>query len=277
MSEGFLHYANLIKAENEHIYKSLEQKIHDPTTAFKANIWLPKATTVNRLRDSMTAYIDELRGGLKQNTETGDGRDAVERLFKKQGKAAELARRLMAFEDSALAVLNSKEFNDNPILIADITKTQAAFRNMFPIRKETPVAGYFNHLTGPGAIAMLNKIQTDIEVLEHMILEYIDNMTISYTDSCQIFRAIAYLNSNNLKAGQQLEVNAGIGSFSYAAKPIITVNGKKISLDAGGVAVYSQTVNQKPGKYFIPVRIEYVKPDGSRSSITKNLKYTVAE
>jgi len=79
----------------------------------------------------------------------------------------------------------------------------------------------------------------------------------------QVFSAIAAQNTTFLKSGELLEITAGVGSFSVAARPKITIDGKNIPLDPDGTAIYRIKAPGKPGKHVIPVKIEFVKPDGS--------------
>jgi hypothetical protein len=43
------------------------------------------------------------------------------------------------------------------------------------------------------------------------------------------------------------------------------------------VAEYGFTAHGKPGKYSIPVKIMFKKPDGTPTSLSKNLEYIIAE
>jgi len=267
----------MIRRGNDAIYNSMERKSQEPMTAFVARKWLPMATAVKQQRDTITAYVDELRARLIRDTGTGDGRDAVELLFEKKGKAIELYGKLMEFDEKMLAVLQPDAFNDNPVVKANIINTQGSIRTRLPIRKESPVTDYFKNLPLPAAKAMRIKIQADIEVTEGIMLDYLNSQYTSHRLICESNLPLVMLNSSYFKAGQQMEINAGIGTISYAPRPVITINGKKIEPNPDGVAVYRQTVNQKPGKYFIPVRIEFIQPDGSPATVSKKLEYIVAE
>ena len=246
-------------------------------TAFVTRKWLPMATAVKQQRDTITAYVDELRARLKRDTGTGDGRDAVERLFEKQGKAIELYGRLKEFNEKALAVLKPDAFNDNPIVKANIINTQESLRAGLPICKESPVAGYFKNLSLPDATAMLNKTQADIEVTEGMMLDYLNSQSTSHLLICEPYLPLVMQNSSRFKAGQQLEINVGICDFRGTLNPTISINGQKIVLNDGGVAVYKKNITEKAGKYNIPIRMEYYSPDGNQRSISKKLEYIVEE
>ena len=54
-----------ISASNESLYKSLEEKLHEPQSAEKAAIWEPKAVQAQKLSAAMYVYIDSLKQALK--------------------------------------------------------------------------------------------------------------------------------------------------------------------------------------------------------------------
>ena len=57
------------------------------------------------------------------------------------------------------------------------------------------------------------------------------------------FEAFAGTNATYLMPGDELEVQAGIGAFSAAAKPVITIGGALQPLNADGVADYKTKVS----------------------------------
>jgi hypothetical protein len=74
--------------------------------------------------------------------------------------------------------------------------------------------------------------------------------------------------------GDELDLTAGIGAFSKAAKPTISINGATQSLNVDGVADYKTKV-EGAGEHSVTVNIAYTKPDGSPASVSKIVKYTV--
>jgi len=92
-----------------------------------------------------------------------------------------------------------------------------------------------------------------------------------------VFEAIAVLSSSYINSGQSIQVSAGVGAFSVASNPTISINGKVIDLKGRALAEYSFTPIGKPGKYRVPVKIEFTKPDGSLEVHTTELEYIIAE
>ncbi|HEY2649755.1 MAG TPA: GldM family protein, partial [Puia sp.] len=88
------------------------------------------------------------------------------------------------------------------------------------------------------------------------------------------FEAFAGTNATYLMPGDELEIQAGIGAFSAAAKPVITINGAGQALNTDGVADYKTKV-EGAGEHTVEVKIAYTKPDGTTEIKIKPVKYTV--
>lgn len=80
-----------------------------------------------------------------------------------------------------------------------------------------------------------------------------------------------------MQKGEIIEINAGVGAFSIKAEPNIVINGKHIDINSDGVAIYKFKSSSKPGKHYVPVSIEFIKPDGQKIKVEKKIEYTVAE
>jgi hypothetical protein len=83
--------------------------------------------------------------------------------------------------------------------------------------------------------------------------------------------------SSYVKAGEKIEINAGIGYLSTTLQPKITINQKLFQLNENGVAVYKFKTPLKAGKYYMSVKIEYTEQDGAKGLMEKNIEYTVIE
>jgi len=273
LNEGLEQYGKRLGFENQSIYDELEQKISDSRTKAKATIWQPKAVYVKKLSDSLRSYIDNLKSSVHVETRT-------------------LYHRIKDFNEKVLTVLDPGEFPDNPILQQDIQKVKEQFRHSFPLditaagghttdstagNMPNPIHDYFENADTLATLTMLNKLRNDISVAENRLISYCNSMTISYHEGFYHFFPLATISSSYLKPGQTLEINAGMGAFSSDAEPIVTINGEKIKLNSDGVALYRQTVHQKPGKYFIPVKIEFIQPSGDTARVSKKMEYRVAE
>ena len=75
------------------------------------------------------------------------------------------------------------------------------------------------------AITMLSKFQNDVKNSEAQVVDFchrkVGEVEVVYNE----FQAFAGTNSQYLMPGQELVITAGVGAFSKAAKPSITIDG----------------------------------------------------
>ena len=286
--------------ENKRIYSEMENKLSDPQTKSKAEIWEPKTIKVGGLSSDIKYFVDELIVKLKKNAGHIAGsswdiyneadKKSVKLLFEDQNEAAELSHKLTAYKYAVISVIKPEEFADNPARQKDLID----FRNLLeksiltdtdiPLlnnkagdKKIDRISTYFQNTTALGALTILWKMQNDILYAENVVLNYFNVNTVTNFDGYVVYKPLVHQSSSSLKKGQLLEINAGIGAFSEAARSKITIGNKVIEPDDNGISTYSLKADKKPGKYYIPVTIEFIKPDGSIASITKNVEYIVSK
>ncbi|NII28596.1 hypothetical protein HB364_26165 [Pseudoflavitalea sp. X16] len=277
----------IIAANNEIVHDDLAAKLKDPQTKAKASIWMPRALAVNALSKEIYKYIDNLKLQLAAIKE--DDKAGIQELFRKEGDS--LYNKLVRYNKDIVQVLSPEAFSDNPMLEAQLKKDIESFKKDIAARSgildSVPEQPLHNQNWGktylhPSSLslgtALLNKMQSDVLVTENNMVNHI-NRQIPYAWGYhyEVFHAIAALSSSYVKAGQVIEVTAGIGAFSAASKPTITINGSAMNANEDGVAVYNLKTNQKPGKYAVPVSIQYTRPDGSIEKVAKSLEYIIAE
>ena len=125
---------------------------------------------------------------------------------------------------------------------------------------------------------MLNKIENDVLTTEKMLMDFCNSHIAS---NCGLIydkiESIAYLSSGYVKRGQTINVRAGIGLFSSAPKPTITIEGKVIPINEDATTMYNFNANGNPGIHTIAVKIEYTKPDGTTAMKIHYLEYIIAD
>lgn len=272
VNKSLLKSNEIIETKNEGIIKSFEAKMKDSKTAQLAALWKPKADKAKGLADEMFKYIEDLKSELMkeagQLTPGGhfneDDLHAPTRLIVDGPKGKELIEKLTRYKADLLSIdptINLEFKNSLPIdLSTPETNNQAS-------RKDWAYA-YFHMTPAIAAITMLSKFENDVKNSEALVLDFchrkIGEVQVVYDE----FQAFAGTNSQYLMPGQELVITAGVGAFSKAAKPSVTVDGSGVGLNAEGVAEYKTTVGG-PGTYSKTVNITYVKPDGSRATIPK--------
>ncbi|RYZ39035.1 MAG: hypothetical protein EOP49_30525, partial [Sphingobacteriales bacterium] len=88
------------------------------------------------------------------------------------------------------------------------------------------------------------------------------------------YAAIIGQNSNYLMPGQELEITAGVGAFSKAAAPVVTIGGQTYAIGAEGTAT-AKLPGGGVGSRTVPVRITYTDQEGKQQVIEKNVEYKV--
>jgi gliding motility-associated protein GldM len=289
----------VITDKNQMTYASFAEKSKDPQTAAQAALWAPKADAVKKLSGDIFNYIETLKQQLE--TEAGshekdgvkemnaDNLDAATRLMDNQGKGKELYERLAAYKAQVIGVLKPEEFASNPAMQAQIKRDIESFQRTIPIDMNVPKSktgtsytndpagwtqSYFHMTPAIAAFTILSKFQNDIKNTESQLIDYchknIGEVKLVYNK----FQAIATANTAYAMPGDAIEVTAGVGAFSEAAKPRISINGQNMPLTPEGTAIFKQTASGT-GEHTINVNIEFNKPDGSVEKVTKVVKYTV--
>lgn len=288
----------IIEEKNQLTYTSLEEKKNDGQTAAKAAIWAPRAEAAKKLSDDLYSYIEGLKEDLKKEAgsheENGvvkmnaDKLDPSTRLMEQSKKGEDLYAKLSDFKKNIIAVLKPEDFTDNPTLQAQLRKDMAAFEKSSPINltvpKSTTGSKYpegapgwtlsnFHMTPAIAAMTILNKLQNDVRNSESQIVDYCHQQIGAVKVVYDEFEAIAQASRSYAMPGEEIQVTAGVGAFSAAAKPDISINGQPIAL-TGGKAIYKTTASGA-GEKSIAVRIRFTKPDGSIAEKNEVVKYTV--
>jgi gliding motility-associated protein GldM len=289
----------VITEKNNATYTSFAEKAKDPQTAAKAAIWAPKAEEVKKISADLYNYIETLKTEMKKKSKleikdgvehySEDNLDAPTAMMDKEGKGKELYDKLTAYRKNVIGVLKPEEFADNPSLQAQIKKDIESFNKSIPINMNVPksqsgkeysndakgwTTNYFHMTPTVAAMTILSKFQNDIKSSEAQMVDYLHSQIGSVKIVFDQFQAIAQANTSYAMPTDQIEITAGVGAFSAAAKPKIFINGAPQTLDADGTAKW-KTAAGAAGDHAVDVRIEYAKPDGSIATVNKKVNYTV--
>ena len=279
LDEGLVNSNIVIGRQNQTVLESLQQKLTEPLTVEKAKLWYPKAEVIQRLSKDIYTYIEGLRSDLKKEAglKTNDGVESfkesdkisVMRLFEKKGKAEELYERLKNYKRDLLAIdlELGKEFNNTIVLTTpafDAAKEKQDFNKTF-----------FDDIPAAAALAVLSKFQNNTKIIENKTIGFCNAKTNSAIIIDWWPTALVNQNINHARVGESIEITAGVGSFISSSKTEVAINGKKVPVGEGGVAVYKFNAD-KPGKYVVPVAVSFTDQEGKKQTITKNIEYTVA-
>ncbi len=271
--------------KNEEIFKSFKAKLEDPTSREKAAIWEPKAQQARKISDELYNYIEGLKQELKKESglKTVEGKeeykeddlDAGTRLLVQQapegkGKGKELFEKLKAYKEQLLSIDPEMKKEIEVGLPLDLTIPPTSSE----AGKNDWAYAYFHMTPTIAAITIMSKFQNDVRNSESKAVEFchkqIGQVEIIYDQ----FQAFAGTNTQYLMPGEELVITAGIGAFSKAAQPSISIDGANVALNAEGTAEYKTRVGAS-GTGIKRVRISYAKPDGTTAVVEKEIKYTV--
>jgi gliding motility-associated protein GldM len=267
-----------LSAANTTLYSSLTEKLNDPKTAEKAQIWQPKAEKAKKLSDDLNAYIDGLKTELKKASDLTmidgkesfkeDNLDAATRLFDTQGKGKELEAKLAAYKTAMLAIdtaINVKFASTFPVDVAP-PKGQDGTSKDF-------TNAYFHMTPTVAGLTLLSKFQNNVKNAENQIVTYCHEQIGAVKVKFDKTGVLVGQSSNYVMPGQEIVVTAGIGAYSSAAQPKISIGGAGATV-VDGKATYKINASGA-GPHTIPVTVTYLDQDGISQSKTENVEYTV--
>ncbi len=271
----------VVDASTANIMTSLDQKRKEPTTAEKANIWYPKAKQVQDYTNTVFNYIKGLKdqiltkaGGDPNNPNKSykeDNLDIATRMFVDKGEGKKLLQALTDYEKNILSVDSSinTEFARSLPMNLEKPKTQSK-------SNKTWESAYFHMVPTVAALTILSKFQNDVKNSENKIVAYCHEKVGKVEVHQDSYAAIAIANTTNALPNQEIEITAGVGGFSKAAQPVISINGQSVALGEDGAAHLKMNAGSV-GNHSITVNISYTDENGKVVSIPKTIEYSVGQ
>jgi gliding motility-associated protein GldM len=272
---------NLNKA-NTTLYASLLKKTTEATSAEKALIWQPKADQAKKLSDGMSAYIEDIKKQLKE--EAGlklvegkeefkeDDLEAATRLFgngpggKNLGPALET--KLKEYRAAMLAIDPeiAKEFGTTLSVDGAPATGQDGKVKSF-------TDAYFHMTPTVAGLTLLSKFQNNVKNSENQVATFCHSKVGEVVVKFDKTGVLIGQSANYVMPGQEIEVTAGIGAYSSAAAPRISIGGSSVAVVDGQGKYKFQASGA--GARSIPVTITYKNQDGIEKTETKNVEYTI--
>lgn len=271
---------SVLVGNNNAIYSSFAEKITDPKTKAKAEIWKPKADQAAALAKNTYERIEELKlkikeaSGLKQGSKDSTSYEAnldgPTRVMDKQGEGPKLRDELAKLKEDLLNIDPEirKEFEHKLPIDVSVPKSQTGNTN------NSWTTNYFHMTPAIAAITILNKFQNDIRNSENQIVTFCHSKIGEVAVRFDKYGFVGGLSSSYLMPGEKLKVYAALGATSSGAAPQISINGKPVAANADGIA---ETEFPVGGSGTVNVVIKYKDQDGIDRVITKPLEYTVGQ
>jgi gliding motility-associated protein GldM len=259
---------------------SLEEKMKDPGTAQKATIWYQKAQEVQKYSTSMYQFIDELKKKISDGAKYDPASDKDKGIDN-----LDVTTRVMVEKgDGKLLRTKLEEYKANILKIdSQISNT---FKSSLPINTEMPKtknksnktweSAYFHMVPTVAALTILSKFQNDVKTSENKVITFCHEQVGKVVYRQDAFAALAIANTTNALPGQEIEITAGVGGFSKAITPKISIGGQTVALGEDGAAHYKFKADRL-GSNSIPVVISYTDQDGQIKNITKTVDYVVGQ
>ena len=269
-----------ITAANSTLYGSLADKVNDPVTREKATIWNGHAESAKKLSADLMTYIDGLKKQLKEEAgltlEGGkekfkeDDLEAATRLFGSEGKklGPELEKKLKEYKAAMLAI--NPEMGKEFATTLSVDGAQATGQDGQP--KDFTDA-YFHMTPTVAALTLLSKFQNNVKNSENQMVTYCHEQIGKVKVKFDKASVLVGQSSDYVMPGQDVTITAGVGAFSSAAAPTISINGSGVSV-VDGQGKYSFKADGA-GTKTVSVNVNYTDQDGNKKSETKTVSYTV--
>ena len=251
----------IVNNSTKTIMESLKKKANEPQTAERAKIWLPKADSVVMYSEAISNYITNLKskiltaagGSISDPTKSfkEDNLDIVTKIMVKEGEGKKLLQMLKDYKENIL--------NINPAIKTEFEKSLKIDLSNPPGRdgKIKPWDyAYFHMVPTVAGLTILSKFQNDVKTAENKVVAFCHNQVGAVEVVFDAYTPIIGQSSNYLMPGQKLEIKAGIGAFSKASKPTITIGGETVPIGEEGYAL-KEYVASGLGTKSIPVTIKY--------------------
>ena len=282
VDNSLLNSNGVINGANTTITDGLTEQAKKPELQAKVGIWKPRAEAAIAKANETSAMIDGFKKQLKEASDLKliegkevykeDDLDAPTRFFIKEGNGAKLQASLKKYLDELNAIV-PKEDQKTAMPKLPIDLSVPATQNS---ENKTWEDVYFHMTPSVAALTILSKFQNDVLRSGNLVANYCQEQVGKVVVVLDKFEILTSQSSSYLLPGQGLEIKAGIGAFSSAAKPTISINGVSQIANDSGFARYRTNVSGSSGN--IPVSVSFKDPN-TGNVITKNttVSYTVGQ
>jgi gliding motility-associated protein GldM len=275
-----------LSTANTTLYNSLEAKVADPVTREKATIWNGKADQAKKLSSDLFTYIEDIKKQLKGEAGSKmvdvDGKqveefkeddlEAATRLFGNgpggKNLGPDLENKLKAYKAAMLGIDPeiAKEFGTTLSVDGAPATGQDGTVKTF-------TDAYFHMTPTVAGLTLLSKFQNNVKNSENQVVTYCHSKVGEVKVKFDKTGVLIGQSANYVMPGQEIEVTAGIGAYSSAAAPQISINGSGVPVVDGQGKYKFQASGG--GAHTVPVTIRYKDQDGNDKTETKNVEYTV--
>jgi len=256
LNESIVSSNQMMATSSNDMMLAFEERLRDPASGERSRLWYPKAVKIQLLSNEILRYIESFKADINS----------------KPNFSSEVFEKLMNYKRDIL-LIDPKITDEFQKSIKVFTRTiDSATANQKDLFQD-----YFDNVSTLSALAMLNKVQNNVRVIEEKAIAfcYEQSSRLSF-GPCIIDFPVALINSTIVQPGEKIEVTAGVGSFYTNKNTEVFIYGQPTAVKNEGVAIYRFKAELVTGKYYIPVKIHYTDQNGYQQTVQKEIEYTVA-
>lgn len=292
VSAEILNAFRLLKRGIDSSNMSIADKINNTMMSFEAKVkkenrgqeYLAAAGEARKLSAEFGAYIDGLDTKLmtavgvdtaKNDLKRADDQDTPTRLFVEEEKLGyELQEKVGQYREKFVNLFKDKVDRDaiNATLPLQIDMDTAAMLKSG--KKDWPTYTFYQ-MPAQAVRTLLSKFKNDGVSSEAAVVDKLFSKVGEVTILYDKFKAAVIPNSTYLIQGETFEADIYLAASSSMARPVITVGGSTLPLDADGMAKYKATASGV-GEQTISGTVSTVTSTGERKTYPFTQKYTVA-
>ena len=264
-----------INNDSRHTAEMFKLKLYDPLTKTKAEYYYPKLLKVRQASSELIKYIEAIKKQVQAETNPDSVNDNTKRksvnaLLIDNNQYRELYKRLKYYREQVLKPdsMLLERIRDYIIIIS---KEQDTVDNDNFLRR------CFHNASPIEAIAYLNRLQNNIAIAEMRCMRFYNESISPHVDWFKSYNTIVGQNAKVLRAGDDLEISGGVGTFSRERLLEFLVNGKRVEANEKGIVLYKIKTSKKPGNYSIPVQIRLLGEDSIEQKIDFIVEYSLVD
>jgi len=277
-----------ITTANNTLYESLKEKVNDPKgNQEKARFWDDNALKGKKYSDDLVAYIDGVKKQLKEAADL--------RMVEKDGKQVEefkeddleAATRLFGNGPGGknLGPELQKRLNDYRANMLNIDPAiKAKFEKTFPVDEINTIIGqdgkkkefteaYFHMTPTVAALTLLSKFQNNVKNAENLVTSFCHEQIGHVEVHMDQVGVLVGQSSSYVMPGEKVTITAGVGAYSSAASPSISIGGSSVTVNGGQGS--TEITASGAGEHSVPVSVTFIGEDGKPTTQTTTVKYTV--
>lgn len=258
LNESLEKSLQLTNRDNYLMLARAEENLLDPRYSDRLKNWYPRLQTIKKNIDSTCTFINLLKNEIKNSSKSSLSKFNYEQLY----------QRVIT---SQYVLLSAKA---NIYNLFD-----PSFEHLLLKNNPTNFVNLLYYSDSKSeSIAMLNYIKHNLFIAEKKLLEFgVGQCYPGCMLTFQSYTPILFYKSTVVNPGDEVQITAGVGSFSKNAIPEVEINGEKKTLNDAGYCQLSFKAPLKAGQYSVPVKISYIDQDGFKNFIEKSTTYTVME